>query len=69
MEQKAVSHQLTLIFLFLNYSLCYESSQFYLKTKPKTNKVMRATRRMPKTPTADELISIFDKKKKAQIFF
>lgn len=30
---------------------------------------MRATRRMPKTPTADELISIFDKKKKAQIFF
>lgn len=29
---------------------------------------MRATRRMPKTPTADELISIFDKKKKAQIF-
>lgn len=69
MEQKAVSHQLTLIFLFLNYSLCYESSQFYLKTKPKTNKVMRATRRMPKTPTANELISIFDKKKKHRFFF
>ena len=30
---------------------------------------MRATHRMPKTPTANELISIFDKKKKHRFFF